>query len=125
MSNILKFSFKPKDLKLAIARLEWACKELEQDAVFDISMDTHKKARSLDANAYCWALIGQIAASTGIKKEQVYRDEIKQLGGNYDTVCVPEKAADTLKLHWERNGLGWMAEQFESKLPGCVNFNLF
>ena len=47
------------------------------------------------------------------------------MGGNYDTVCVPQKAVDALCRHWQHNGLGWITETFESKLKDCVNVNLY
>lgn len=84
-----------------------------------------KKKRSLDANAYFFVLADKIAAVTGIPKTEVYRNAIKEIGGNCDTVCVMEKAADALCAGWERNGLGWVTERFPSKIKGCVNVNLY
>ena len=123
--KILHCSFRPADLEQLFARIRWAMRERTADELLDVEISTHKNKRSLDANAYCWALIGQIAAATGIKKEEVYREEVKQVGGNCDTVCVKREAAENLTWHWRHNGLGWMAEIFESKVPGCVNVNLY
>ena len=123
--KILQCSFRPADVEQLAARIRWAVKELDPQKMLDVQIESHKNRRSLDANAYCWALIGQIAAATGIKKEEVYREEIKQVGGNCDTVCVKREAAVGLARHWQHNGLGWMAETFESKVPGCVNVNLY
>lgn len=123
--NILFCSFRPKDLNILISRIKWALNELDEDEIYDLHIDTHKTARSLDANAYCWVLMGQIAEKVGTKKEAVYKDEILNLGGNYDTVCVQQKAVDALCKHWQHKGLGWLTETFDSKLPGCVNVNLY
>ena len=84
-----------------------------------------KKKRSLDANAYFFVLADKIAAVTGVPKSEVYRNAVREIGGNSDTVCVMEKAADALCDGWERNGLGWQTERFPSKLPGCVNVILY
>lgn len=84
-----------------------------------------KKRRSLDANAYLWVLLDKLAAKTGVPKTEIYRNAVRDIGGNSDTVCVLEKAADALCSGWERNGLGWQTERFESKLPGCINVTLY
>lgn len=82
------------------------------------------KKRSLDANAYAWVLIGKIADVMRMDPNEVYRDEIRKIGGASKIVCIEEAAADDLARIWEKNGLGWQAERFPSKLPGCVNLVL-
>lgn len=123
--KILQCSFRPADVDQLTARIRWAVKDIDPQKMLDVRIECHKNRRSLDANAYCWVLIGQIAAVVGKKKEEIYREEIKELGGNFDTVCVTEKAADSLCAHWQHNGIGWIAETFESKINGCVNVNLY
>ena len=91
----------------------------------DYTITKAKKKRSLDANAYFFVLADKIAAATGIPKTEVYRHAIKEIGGNSDTVCVMEKAADALCDGWERNGLGWQTERLPSKIKGCVNVVLY
>ena len=91
----------------------------------DYSLARAKKRRSLDANAYFFVLADKIAAVTGMPKSEVYRHAIKEIGGNCDTVCVQEKAADALCDGWERNGLGWQTERMPSKIKGCVNVVLY
>ena len=80
-----------------------------------------KQHRSLDANAYAWVLIDKLASALGLPKHEVYRNTIRDIGGVSTTVCVKEEAADTLMRKWIGKGLGWQAEAFPSKLPGCVN----
>lgn len=84
-----------------------------------------KNKRSLDANAYCWTLIGKIAEKTGVPKDEVYRQAIKEIGGNYDVVCIKEEAADSLRSAWSRNGIGWQSDTMLSKLDGCTNVILY
>lgn len=84
-----------------------------------------KERRSLDANAYCWVLIGKLAEKTGIDRTTIYQTLIKDIGGNYDTVCVPDKAVDRLVSGWEHNGIGWLTDTFKSKLEGCTNVLLY
>lgn len=95
----------------------------EESLAFKISK--HKKKRSLDANAYCFVLIGKIAEKTGIPKTEVYRKAVKEIGGNYDVVCVQNKAVDSLRETWEKNGLGWQTETMDSKIEGCTNIVLY
>lgn len=84
-----------------------------------------KKKRSLDANAYCWQLIGKIAEKTKVPKDEVYRQAIKEIGGNYDVVCIKEEAAESLMSAWARNGIGWQSDTTLSKLDGCTNVILY
>lgn len=84
-----------------------------------------KKKRSLDANAYCWTLIGKIAEKTNVPKNEVYREAIRGIGGNYEIVCIREDAADSLRKGWERNGIGWCTDTMLSKLDGCTNVMLY
>lgn len=90
-----------------------------------IKISKFKQKRSLDANAYCWTLIGKIAEKTRVPKEEVYREAIRGIGGNYDVVCIKEEAADSLRNAWERNGIGWQTEVMLSKLDGCTNVLLY
>lgn len=79
-----------------------------------------RKRRSLDANAYAWVLIDQIAEKTGVKKAEVYRNAIREIGGVSTVVCVQDKAVERLRENWHRNGLGWQTETMQSKVDGCT-----
>lgn len=79
-----------------------------------------KKRRSLDANAYCWVLIDKIAAVMRLSKEEVYRNAIRDIGGNSEMVCVKETGLDLLIKCWEKNGIGWQVETMPAKTPGYI-----
>ena len=98
---------------------------LKAEEKLTIKVGKFKKKRSLDANAYCWTLIGKIAEKTGVPKTEVYREAIREIGGNYEIVCVKEEAADSLRAGWERNGIGWLTDTMLSKLDGCTNVMLY
>lgn len=98
--------------------------ELQYDDV-DIEIKKHSKRRSLDANALAWALIDQIAAKTKIKKSEVYRNAIRDIGGVSDIVCVQNVAVEKLVKGWEAHGSGWQAEIVPSKIPNCSNVTLY
>ena len=87
----------------------------------DYSLSKAKKRRSLDANAYFFVLVDKIAHVTGIPKTEIYRQAVREIGGNGDLVSVREDAADAFCSAWERNGLGWQTERFPSAVPGTVN----
>ena len=99
--------------------------ELKND---DVTVDIKKyfKRRSLDANAYCWMIIDKIAAKTGIKKSEVYKTAIKDIGGVSTIIVVKDEAADSLCSGWEAHGTGWMTERTKNKkYPNCTNVTLW
>ena len=99
--------------------------ELKCHEKLTVKVGKFKNKRSLDANAYCWVLIGKIAEKTNVPKNEVYREAIRGIGGNYEIVCVKEEAADSLRSGWERNGIGWCTDTMLSKLDGCTNVMLY
>lgn len=83
------------------------------------------RPRSLDANAYFWVLCDKLSEKTRISKDRIYRNLIKEIGGNSETVCVQNKAVDKLCEGWGHNGLGWLTDTSESKIEGCTNVTLY
>jgi hypothetical protein len=81
------------------------------------------KKRSLDANAYCWVLLGKLAAEVGLSPEEAYRQCVKDIGGNYWVVPIPEAGVETYVQHWGHNGIGWVCDVLGpcKKTPGYVN----
>lgn len=97
-------------------------KDLEK---LSIEVKPFQQRRSLDANAYCWVLIDKLSEKLGESKETVYRQYITNIGGNSEIVCVRNEAVTKLRQGWERNGIGWQTETFDSKLSGCTNVILY
>ena len=91
----------------------------------DIEIKKHSKKRSLEANSYAWVLIDKLAEKLNKTKAEVYRDEIRHIGGVSEVVCVQEKAFNKLKEVWESKGTGWQVEQMPSKIEGCTNCILY
>ena len=98
---------------------------LMKDGKLTIKITKHRNKRSLDANAYCWVLIGKIAEKTNVAREEVYRSAIKEIGGNYDIVCAQDKAVDSLREAWQKNGIGWITDTMPSKIEECTNVILY
>ncbi len=109
----------------AIAMLTNIIDSLDDEKTYDLTIKEHRNKRSLDANAYFWVLCDKLAEKLNIAKVDIYRDLIKNIGGNNQIVCVPEKAVDKLISGWEHNGIGWLTETTTSKLDGCVNVILY
>lgn len=99
--------------------------ELKNVPSLDIEAKEHKEKRSLDANAYCWCLIGKLANKLNIKPIEVYREHIKDTAV-YEIVPVKDEAIDRFTRSWESNGLGWQVVNIgESKFRGFHNLQIF
>lgn len=95
--------------------------ELNLCEKLDISVKKHREKRSLDANAYCWVLLGKLAAKLNIAPEVIYREMIRDIGENYEVLPIKADAAAKFCEVWGGNGIGWMTSTFPSKLHGYVN----
>lgn len=95
------------------------------DKDINIEIKKYSKRRSLDANAYCWSIIDQIAKKQHIKKSEVYRNAIRDIGGVSDIVCVASEAVEHLCKGWEAHGEGWQTEAVESANEGFTNVTLW
>ncbi len=90
----------------------------DKDKTFDIK--EHKQKRSLNANSYCWVLLGNIADAVGQTKEDIYRDFIKHKG-IYQIITITTSAVPTFKKVWQDKGLGWVCETSETNIPGLTD----
>lgn len=90
-----------------------------------IEIKPYRARRSLDANAYAWVLMDRLAEKLNESKENVYREYIKHIGGNSETVCVKNNAVERLCEGWQKNGIGWQTDTFPSKIEGCTNVILY
>lgn len=96
-----------------------------EDRLYDCEVKPHRNKRSLDANSYFWVLVDKLAEKTGIPKQSIYREAVRNIGGNNDVICVKEKAVEKVCENWSKNGIGWITEVGESKLIGCKNITLY
>lgn len=98
---------------------------LSPDKRYRLEIKEHREKRSLDANSYFWVLVHKLAEATGIPVTQIYRSSIREIGGVSEHYCGKPDAIERLSAAWEANGLGWIAETYESKLPGMLNITLY
>lgn len=71
-----------------------------------VDIKRYRPKRSLDANAYLWALCGKIAEHQGITPDEVYRKQIREVGVCAEMVCASDIYERT-ETEWARRGIGW------------------
>lgn len=90
--------------------------------VLDIEISEHRAKKSKEANAYFWVLCGKLAAKTHQKKDDIYRELVKQIGDNFEILPIKNEAVDFFCKAWSERGTGWLCEIVgESKLQGYTN----
>lgn len=99
--------------------------ELSVADKLSFEMKPYRAKRSLDSNAYAWVLLDKLSEKLRIPKVTIYREIIKDVGGNSETVCVTNGAVERLCEGWSKNGIGWITETFPSKIEGCTNVILY
>lgn len=93
---------------------------------YAVEIKEYRERRSLDANAYLWTLLGKLSAALHVPPEEIYREAIRDVGGNYEVMPVRNEALDKWKSVWQGNGLGWVCEEVgPSKIEGYTNVRNF
>lgn len=99
--------------------------EIENIELLDIEAKKHREKRSLDANAYCWVLLGKLAEKMNLKAEEVYKMEIKEIGV-YEVLPIKNEAVEKFVQAWQKNGIGWVCEEIgKSKIKGYTNVKAY
>lgn len=65
--------------------------EIENVELLDIEAKKHRNKRSLDANAYAWKIITEMADSLRRNKDEVYQDKLFEYG---QVMIVPTKKGE-------------------------------
>lgn len=128
IARLVNLSFTPNNNSQLIIKTKENIRSLfDELSGIDVEVTIRKAMpkRSLNANAYFWQLCGQLAEKLSIPKTEIYRSYIKEIGGNSFFACVKSDTADRMVEDWQRNGIGWVAETFDSKLDGCTNIILY
>lgn len=106
-------------LMLKVDNAPAARRWVDQATPGTFSLGPKRRKRSLDANAYLWALCDQIAKDIRSTKEEVYRAAVKRVGV-VDTIPMREDAAVEWCRRWRSRGIGWVAETADMGLDGWV-----
>lgn len=100
--------------------------EIKDEEKLTITAEKFKKKRSLDANAYCWKLLHEMANKSWTSAEELYRKYVREYG-----VCeimpVKEDAIERWCEIWKGKGYGWIAEDMGPcrNLKGYHNIKCF
>lgn len=78
-----------------------------------------RKKRSLDANAYMWALCGKIGEALNIPPEEVYKHSVSE-GSAFYPMPIREDAVEHFARVWAEKGIAWFVVVIDDsrKLPG-------
>ena len=81
-----------------------------------------KMKRTLDQNGLYWALCGELSAVTRIPPREIYREHVKDVGGNYEITPIRADGVKRWMEIWESKGIGFIAEDMgDSKIEGYRN----
>jgi hypothetical protein len=104
--------------KSSLNELQELKKATENSKQLSVEIKQYRQKRSLDANGYMWILCQKIAEVIPSTKELVYQSAIRDVG-QFEMLAVQESAAEQFISVWNSRGLGWYAEEMDSKIPGC------
>lgn len=113
--------FTIRDMPRIMAIIGGFFSSCDKEKEYSLEIKERKRKRSLDANALYWKLCHDIAYEAQVEVTTVYREHIKNIGGNNAIVCVQNQALEAFCDGWRRNGLGWVTETMPSKIEGCTN----
>lgn len=83
-----------------------------------VEVKVKRKDRSINANAYCWALCTKIAQMVRSSKEEVYQQAIRSIG-TFTPIPIKAEAVERYTEIWKAHGVGWVIEDMgDSKLQG-------
>lgn len=88
--------------------------ELSSAECIDIELKKHFKKRSLSANAYAWVMLDKLAHKLMMPKEEIYKNIVKNIGGNTTYGTFRTKDCDAVFRGWKKNGIGWLGEVIEN-----------
>jgi hypothetical protein len=121
----IDFATKKPKITFLINNNITSLEEIENVELLDIEAKKHREKRSLDANAYCWVLLGKLAEKMDMKSEEIYKMEIKDIGV-YEVLPIRNEAIQKFIEAWQKNGIGWVCEEIgKSKLQGYTNIKAY
>ena len=121
----MEYRFKKEDRIKAIARLSTIIDEMADDKEYIMAIKQVRGKRSLNANAYAWVLMGKLAEKLEIRVTELYRQYIKDVGGNMEHVTINENALQTRRRPWEGKGIGWQVESCPTQYEGYCDAFLY
>lgn len=77
---------------------------------YEVTVKEYRKTRSNDANAYFWTLVGALSAALRASPDEIYRQYIPDVGGNYEVVPVREDRIKEWNRIWCGDHMGRLTE---------------
>ena len=96
-----------------------------KDAPVSVEIKKAQKHRSMEANRYAWVLIDQIAAKLHMKKSEVYRNAIRDIGGVSGSGYMKTDAVPVFRQIWEKQGLGNQVEVLDEDEDGWSSVRIY
>lgn len=119
----MKVNFKGSEFSSVLSKIVLFQPECDKNYVLEIK--EQKKKRSLDANAYCWALLGELSKVLKIPAIELYKHFIRQIG-SYTIVPIKTQAVAKFGELWSSHGVGWIVDDLgESKIQGYHNLKCY
>lgn len=94
--------------------------DIAPDKLHTAKIAVYRAKRTLNQNAYLWILCQRIAEIIRSTKEEVYRRFVRAKG-QFDILCIQDKAIDRFIKNWSDKGIGWFCETDTSKIDNCTN----
>ena len=97
-------------LKSSHAAIMAALESIDASKRYVAEIKQERKGRSLNANAYYWRLCGELSAVLRIPPNDIYRQHIRDVGGNYEIIRIPARAVQSFTRSWCEGHVGRVIE---------------
>ncbi|MCR5652829.1 MAG: recombination protein NinB [Ruminococcus sp.] len=117
----MKKTFKGSEFNVVLSELMLLSPDT--DKIYELELKEKKKRRSLDANAYCWVLLGKLARVLRIPADELYKEFIRR---NNTYFIYPIKSVAVAKYIevWSNNGIGWFVDDLGENKANTNYHNL-
>jgi hypothetical protein len=75
-------------------------KEVAKEKKLAVEVKRHREKRSLDANAYLWKLLSEIAEVLHASKDEIYLQMLERYGKRFTHIIVKPEAVEAFKKEW-------------------------
>ena len=83
--------------------------KIDSEAEYTVSIKRRKKKRSLDANAYMWVLLKELAFKVENSPIELYKYYVRGFG-QYYVIPVREDALEAFSKVWSSHGIAWFVD---------------
>lgn len=83
--------------------------KVDSEAEYTVSIKRRKKKRSLDANAYMWVLLKELAFKVENSPIELYKYYVRRIG-QYYVIPVREDALAAFSKVWSSHGIAWFVD---------------